>query len=185
MSDETVFQSVATSVTVTPVDGVVVAVGATPVAATTFVSVVPAWARSYHDTSSRPELSAFRSAGRKCSPPTLALRRTGPVAAVRVPSVYDCMRMSPSGWKRLSFQTIDTVLNGRETAIRGKSCGKPVKPGMTADAIDVTLTAAVFAGPPPANGNARLAYGMRATTFRTGSTAQGPAFERLVAMLCS
>src|ERR1700730_10176446 len=185
MSEDTAFQSVGTSVMSTLPEGVAVPRGETPGASSTLVMVVFPVARSYQLTLSSPRLSALRNAGMKCRPPTFSLSWTSADAAFKLPSEYDCIRMSPNGWYRASFHTMGTVPDAPETAILGKSlAGKRLEPGTKAPIIDVTLIAVVFVGPPDAKGSVRCANGTRLTTLRTGSFAHAEK-PRLVAQLCS
>src|SRR5215470_1429448 len=123
MSEETAFQSDETLVT-RMLCGVAVVRGFTSTAAVTSVTAVFAEARLYHETLKRPFWFTLRRPGRKCQPPRSALSTTGaPVTFPRVPRFMLCIRISPAGWKRASFQTILTVLEASLTARRGKSFG--------------------------------------------------------------
>src|SRR5262252_4209884 len=103
--------------------GVAVVTGLTPTAAATLVLAVVTDARVYHVTSSRPESLGVRSAGRNDNPPLCGWSSITGVAWTGLSEFWLklCIRMSPKGWNRASFQTMLTVPNLLLTASRGKS----------------------------------------------------------------
>src|SRR5215471_3544500 len=111
MSDVLVSQFEATLVIWTLDGGVLVVSGLTPSAPSTLVFAVVGVAREYQVTSSRPAAVAVRSAGNMCRPPEAGRSRTTGCAWTGPSEVLLklCSRMSPSGWKRVSFQTMLTV----------------------------------------------------------------------------
>src|SRR6266567_2854324 len=122
MSEETAFQSVAMVVTRVLCAGVTAVSGLTSSAAVTSVTAVLAELRLYHETFNTPFWFELRRAGRKCHPPVSMLSLTGElVVAPRLTREKLCKRMSPTAWKRASFQTILMVPLASLTATRGKS----------------------------------------------------------------
>src|SRR6516165_8200328 len=111
MSDVELSQSEAMLVIRTLDDGVLVMSGLTPSAPSTLVLAVVGVEREYQVTSSRPAAVAVRSAGNMCKPPEAGRSRTTGCAWTGASeAVWKlCSRMSPSGWKRVSFQTMLTV----------------------------------------------------------------------------
>src|ERR1700693_4919100 len=106
MSEETAFQSDAMVVTRLLCTGVTAVSGFTSTAAVTSVTAVLAELRLYHETFNRPLWFELRRAGMKCQPPVSVLSLTGPACAPRLTREKLCIRMSPTAWKRASFQTI-------------------------------------------------------------------------------
>src|SRR5437763_9018088 len=123
MSDESTSQLLGTLVTKVALLGVLVVSGLRLNAANTLGRAVVGELRSYHETFKRPFASALRSAGRKCRPPLewLLSLRGALWTGERLPSAKLCIKMSPSGCSRASFQTMLTVPYLSLTAIRGKS----------------------------------------------------------------
>src|SRR5690349_6641195 len=123
MTDTLVSQFEATLVTRTLDGGVLVVSGLTPSAPSTLVLAVADVEREYQVTSSRPAAVAVRSAGNMFRPPEAGRSRTTGCAWTGPSEVVWklCSRMSPSGWKRVSFQTMLTVPYRSLTASRGKS----------------------------------------------------------------
>src|SRR5258708_34374081 len=122
--------------------GVAVALGLTPIAALTLGSAVRTDDLEYQATSSRPLRVATRSAGTMVSPPLCG--RSSPVGLRCTrwsePRVKLCSRISPFGWKRLSFHTMLTVPNRLLTANLGKSfAGNRLEPGMNAVSMEITF----------------------------------------------
>src|SRR5215469_1545033 len=111
MSDVLVSQFEATLVIRTLEDGVLVVTGLSPSTPSTSVLAAVGVEREYQVTSSRPAAVAVRSAGNMCRPPEAGrLRTTGFAWTGRSEDLLKlCSRMSPSGWKRVSFQTMLTV----------------------------------------------------------------------------
>src|SRR5215470_10535598 len=123
MSDVAASQSEGTVVMRTLDGGVLVVSGLTPSTASTLVRAVVGDVREYQATSSRPAAVAVRTAGNMCTEPVPGRLRITGCAWIGASEAVSklCSRMSPSGLKRASFQTMLTVPYRSLTASRGKS----------------------------------------------------------------
>src|SRR5215467_1743182 len=111
MSELLVSQFEATLVIRTLDGGALVVTGLSPSTPSTLVFAAVGVEREYQVTSSRPAAVAVRSAGIMCRPPEAGRSRTTGCAWTGASEDLWklCSRMSPSGWKRVSFQTMLTV----------------------------------------------------------------------------